>query len=114
LRFNWTQDNLPINFISVFVAGFVTEEVQNDNIFKNIKIITTEFIGKDSTGLRFPIKCKYLRINKGINKKVVEIRKNSSVIDSEFQIDIQVDGGGGGGGGNDDDGVQPCYALTQP
>jgi uncharacterized membrane protein len=111
---NSRYSNLPINFISVFVAGFVTEEVQNYNIFKNIKIVTTEFIGKDSTGIRFPIKCKYLRINKGINKKVVEIRKNSSVIDSEFQIDIQVDGGGGGGGGNDDDGVQPRYALTQP
>jgi hypothetical protein len=39
-----TQDNLPASSILVFIVGFVSEEVQDDNTFKNIKIITTEFI----------------------------------------------------------------------
>ncbi|GET00705.1 hypothetical protein GLOIN_2v1779967 [Rhizophagus clarus] len=59
--------------ISVFITGFVVDQVQNDdNIFESIKIITTEFA-------------------------VIKVKKNSSImiigeltpVDSEFKVEIQ-------------------------
>src|SRR6266498_1797127 len=94
---NLNQDNLLASSIIVFIIGFVMEEIQNDNKFKSIKVITNKFIGKDGTGRKFSIKCRYLRSDERINKKIIKIRKNSSIIitgeliliNSEFQVDIQ-------------------------
>jgi|SRR6266542_3031841 len=90
------QNNLPASSITVFIMRFITEEIQNDNKFKSIKIITNKFIKKGDTAKKFPIRCRYLRSNKKIDKKVIKIRKNSSVIitgelifiNSEFQVNI--------------------------
>ncbi|CAB5358364.1 unnamed protein product [Rhizophagus irregularis] len=39
-----SKDNLPTSSVSVFITGFVVDQVQNDdNIFRSIKIITSEF-----------------------------------------------------------------------
>ena len=91
------QDNLPASSITVIIIGFITEDTQNDNTFKSIKVITNEFIGGGSAGKKFSIKCRYLRSDERIDKKIIKIRKNSSVmitgeltlVNSEFQIDIQ-------------------------
>src|SRR6266540_4780120 len=91
------QDNLPASSITVFIIGFVIKEIQNDNKLKSIKVITNKFIEKGSTGRKFSIKCRYLRSDERINKKIIKIRKNSSImiigelifINSEFQVDIQ-------------------------
>ncbi len=74
------QNNLPASSITVFITGFIIEEIQNDNKFKIIKIITNEFIEKNGTAKKFPIRCRYLRSDKRIDKKVIKIRKNSSVM----------------------------------
>lgn len=92
-----SKESLPASSISVFIIGFVQEEVQDDDTFKNIKIVTTEFIGKHRAGKKFTMKCRYLKKDERINNKVVKTRKNSSVmvtgelvlINSEFQVDIQ-------------------------
>src|ERR1044072_8411010 len=89
------QDNLPASSITVIITGFITEDTQNNNTFKSIKVITNEFIGGGSAGKKF-IKCRYLRSDERIDKKIIKIKKNSSVmitgeltfINSEFQIDI--------------------------
>jgi len=94
MKFN--QDNLPASSITVFITGFIIEEIQNDNKFKSIKVITNEFIEKDDIAKKFPIRCRNLRSDERIDKKVIKIRKNSSVmitgelilINSEFQVDI--------------------------
>src|ERR1043165_963480 len=91
------QDNLPASSITVIITGFITEDTQNDNTFKSIKVITNEFIGGGSAGKKFSIKCRYLRSDERIDKKIIKIRKNSSMmitgelvlINSEFQVDIQ-------------------------
>ena len=95
MKFN--QDNLPASSITVFIMGFIIEKTQNNNKFKRIKIITNEFIGKGDTGRKFFIKCRYLRSDERIDKKIIKIRKNLSImitgklilINSEFQVDIQ-------------------------
>ena len=94
---NLTQENLPPSSISVFLTGFVAEQVQNENnLFKFIKLAVTEFVGGVNTGKKFLIKCRYLKSER-INKKIMKTRKNSSVfitgelisVESEFQVDIQ-------------------------
>ena len=41
-----TKDNLPVSSISVFLIGYVTEQVQDDdNLFKSIKLTVSEFVG---------------------------------------------------------------------
>jgi len=60
--------------------GFIIEKTQNNNKFKRIKIITNEFIGKGDIAKKFPIRCRYLRSDKRIDKKVIKIRKNSNVM----------------------------------
>jgi len=95
---NLTQENLPPSSISVFLTGFVAEQVQNENnLFKFIKLAVTEFVGGVNTGKKFLIKCRYLKSDERINKKIMKTRKNSSVlitgelicIESEFQVEIQ-------------------------
>jgi len=95
---NLTQENLPPSSISVFLTGFVAEQVQNENnLFKFIKLAVTEFVGSVNTGKKFLIKCRYLKSDERINKKMMKTRKNSSVlitgelisVESEFQVDIQ-------------------------
>lgn len=91
------KENLPISSISVFITGFIAEQVQSDNMFKSIKIAVTEFIGGSNAGRKFYIKCRYMKSDERIDKKVSAARKNSSVmivgelilINSEFQVDIQ-------------------------
>ena len=68
-----------VSSISVFITGFVVEHIQNDNIFKGIKTITTEFTGGGNTGKKFYIKCRYLRSDERIDKKVSKTRKNLSI-----------------------------------
>jgi hypothetical protein len=92
-----TKDNLPISSISVFITGFFIEHIQNDNVFKGIKIAVNEFTGGGNTGKKFYIKCRYLKTDIRIDVKVQKIRKNSSVlvvgelvlIGTEFQVEIQ-------------------------
>src|SRR6266542_3274377 len=91
------HNNLPASSISVFISGIVAEEIQSDNMFKYIKIVTTEFTGKGSPGIKFNIKCRFLKSDERIDKKVIKTRKNSNVMitgelilaDSEYQVDIQ-------------------------
>src|SRR6266542_841410 len=93
-----TKDNLPVSLISVFLIGYVTEQVQDDdNLFKSIKLTVSEFVGGGSMANKFFIKCRYLKADERIDNKVKKIRKNSSVmnvlremifIDSEFQVEI--------------------------
>ncbi|CAB4414360.1 unnamed protein product [Rhizophagus irregularis] len=91
-----SKDNLPTSSVSVFITGFVVDQVQNDdNIFKSIKIITSEFAGNNTN--KFYIKCRYLKTDERIEKKATKMRKNSSVmitgeltlVNSEFKIEIQ-------------------------
>jgi hypothetical protein len=69
-------------------------------LFKHIIIATTEYTGGGggNTGKIFHIKCRYLKTDDRINKKVIKIRRNSHVLitgelvlinNSEFQVDIQ-------------------------
>ena len=74
------QDNLLASSITVFIIGFVIKEIQNDNKFKSIKVIINEFIEKGNTGRKFSIKCRYLRSDERIDKKIIKIRKNSSIM----------------------------------
>src|SRR6266542_530802 len=91
------QNNLPASSITVFIIEFIMEEIQNNNKFKNIKIITNKFIKKGDIRRKFSIKCRYLKSDERIDKKIIKIRKNSSImitgelilINSEFQVDIQ-------------------------
>ncbi|PKY62341.1 hypothetical protein RhiirA4_526547 [Rhizophagus irregularis] len=74
-----SKDNLPTSSVSVFITGFVVDQVQNDdNIFKSIKIITSEFAGNNTN--KFYIKCRYLKTDERIEKKATKMRKNSSVM----------------------------------
>ena len=93
-----TKDNLPASSISVFITGFVVDQAQNDdNIFKSIKIVTTEFVGGSNLGKKFYIKCRYLKTDERIEKKVAKVRKHSTImitgelvlVDSEFKVEIQ-------------------------
>jgi hypothetical protein len=95
---NITKDNLPASAISVFITGFIVEQVQHDDdTFKSIKVVTTEYAGSNSTGKKFYIRCKYLKMDERIENKVGKVRKNSNVmivgelslINSEFKIEIQ-------------------------
>ena len=97
MKLNW--DNLPISSISVFLTGFVTEQVQNDHnvLFKSIKITVTEFTRSGSAREKFLVKCRYLKLDQRIDKKIIKTQKNSNImvigkltqVDSEFQVDIQ-------------------------
>ena len=79
-----SKDNLPVSSISVFLTGFVAEiePVQNDNLFKIIKLNVTEFAGSSQggpTGKTFYIKCKYLKSAiEFISKKNLDV-PNSSI-----------------------------------
>jgi hypothetical protein len=95
-----TRDTLPVSSISVFITGFVAGEtgtIQSDNMFKYVNIATTEFTGKGNAADKFNIKCRYLKTDERIDKKVIKTRKNSNVmvtgelilVSSEFQVDIQ-------------------------
>lgn len=92
-----TKEHLPVSSISVFIVGFVVEQVKSDNIFKSIRVAVTEFIGGGNAGKKFYIKCRYIKSDERIDKKVSVARKNSNVMisgelildDSEFQVDIQ-------------------------
>src|ERR1044071_2605761 len=96
---NLTKDTLPISSISVFITGFVKEQVKvENNLFKYIKITASEFVGGGSNlGKKFIIKCRYLIADERIDRKVSKTRKNSCLmvigelifVDSEFLIDIQ-------------------------
>jgi hypothetical protein len=66
------QDNVLASSITVFITGFIAEEIQNDNKFKSIKIITNEFIGRGGTAKKFSIKCRYLRSDERIDKKIIK------------------------------------------
>ncbi len=87
-----------ISSISMFVTGFAVELVQDndDKLFKSIKIIITEFIRNGSSGKKFHVKCRYLKSDKRIHKKLTRVRKSSNLmntgelvhIESEFKIDI--------------------------
>jgi len=92
-------EKLPISSISVFVTGFAAESVQDDNdeLFKSIRIIVTEFIRNGGSGKKFHVKCRYLKSDERIHKKLTRVRKSSNLmitgelihIESEFKIDIQ-------------------------
>jgi hypothetical protein len=93
-----TKDDLPVSSISVFVTGFVVDPVQNEEEnFRSIKIVVTEFVGGVNTGKKFYIKCRYLKTDERIEIKTNKLRKNSnimitgelSLIGSEFKIEIQ-------------------------
>lgn len=93
-----TKDDLPASSISVFIIGFVAEQVQNDDdIFKSMKVVTSEFVGGNNAGKKFYIRCRYLKTDERIEKKVAKMRRNSSImvtgeltlIDSEFKVEIQ-------------------------
>ena len=96
---NLTKDTLPISSTSVFITGFVKEQVKvENNLFKYIKITASEFVGGGSNlGKKFIIKCRYLIADERIDRKVSKTRKNSCLmvigelifVDSEFLIDIQ-------------------------
>ncbi|CAG8708418.1 1403_t:CDS:2, partial [Funneliformis caledonium] len=75
------QENLPISSISTFVMGFATEPVQSDDeLFKSIKILVTEFIKDKSSGKKFLIKCRYLKSDERIDKKLVRAKKSSNLM----------------------------------
>jgi hypothetical protein len=96
---NLPKDNLPVSSISVFVTGFVKEQVKIENdLFKYIKITVNEFVGGgNNLGKKFVVKCRYLIADERIDKKVAKSRRNSCLmiigelnfVDSEFLIDIQ-------------------------
>ncbi|CAG8554221.1 2311_t:CDS:2 [Funneliformis caledonium] len=53
------------------IYRFATEPVQSDNeLFKSIKILVTEFIKGGSSGKKFLIKCRYLKSDERIDKKL--------------------------------------------
>ena len=73
---NLTQENLPPSSISVFLTCFAAEKVQNENnLFKFIKLAVTEFVGGVNTGKKFLIKCRYLKSDERINKKIMKTRR---------------------------------------
>ncbi|CAG8769672.1 12969_t:CDS:1, partial [Funneliformis caledonium] len=75
------QENLPISSISTFVTGFATEPVQSDDeLFKSIKILVTKFIKGGSSGKKLLIKCRYLKSDERIDKKLVRARKSSNLM----------------------------------
>jgi hypothetical protein len=93
-----TKENLPVSSISVFVTGFIKEQVKHENeIFKTVKITVNEFVGGGTGGRNFVVKCRYLKTDQRIDRKVIKTRKNSclmvtgelSFVDTEFLIDIQ-------------------------
>jgi hypothetical protein len=93
-----TKVNLPVSSISVFVTGFIKEQVKHENeIFKTVKITVNEFVGGGTGGRNFVVKCRYLKTDQRIDRKVIKTRKNSclmvtgelSFVDTEFLIDIQ-------------------------
>ena len=96
---NLAKEKLPISSISVFVTGFIKEQVKiENNLFKYFKITVSEFIGgNNNLGKNFVIKCRYLILDERIDKKVKSTRRNSCLmiigelvlVDSEFLIDIQ-------------------------
>jgi hypothetical protein len=96
---NLTKSKLPVSSISIFVTGFVKESVnkEDDGLFNSIKVTVDEFMGGGSTMKKFVIKCRYLKTDERIDKKVTRARRNSFLmiigelilIDPEFQIDIQ-------------------------
>ena len=49
------QESLAISSISVFLTGFVSEQIQSDNnnLFKSIKLNVNEFTRSGSTGKKF-------------------------------------------------------------
>ena len=78
----------------LFFSGF--EQLKNeDNLFKCIKLTTTEYAGSNNSTKKFQIKCRYLESDKRIDRKMIKVRKNSCVmiigelifINSEFQIE---------------------------
>jgi len=88
-----TEKNLPVSSILTFVIGFVVKAVQADSdLFKNIRLVINEFVKDGSSGKKFHIKCRYLKFDKKIDKKLARIRKSSNLmiteeliyIDSEF------------------------------
>ena len=94
------KETLPVSSISVFVTGFVKEQVKIENeLFKYFKITVSEFIGGSGSNLgkSFIVKCRYLIQDVRIDKKVKSTRRNSCFmiigelvfIDSEFLIEIQ-------------------------
>lgn len=96
---NLAKEKLPVSSISVFVTGFIKEQVKiENNLFKYFKITVSEFIGgNNNLGKNFVIKCRYLILDERIDKKLKSTRKNSCLmivgelvfVDSEFLIDIQ-------------------------
>ena len=70
------KDNLPVSSISVFLIGYVTEQVQdNDNLFKSIKLTVSEFVGEQSMVNKFFVKCIYLKVDERIDNKVKKLEK---------------------------------------
>jgi len=71
-------------------------KIENDS-FKCIKLNVIEYAGSGSLGKKFCVKCRYLKTDARIDKKIMKARRNSCVmitgelicINSEFQIDIQ-------------------------
>ncbi|CAI2177200.1 8877_t:CDS:2, partial [Funneliformis geosporum] len=71
--------------------------VNADTMFKSIKIFVNEFTKDTSSGKKFQIKCRYLKSDERINKKLIKARRSSNLlitgkliqVDSEFQVDIQ-------------------------
>ena len=75
------QENLPISSISVFVTGFAAEPVQSDdNLFKSIKIVVSEYTRGGNSGKKFHIKCRYLKSDERIDKKLARARKSSNLM----------------------------------
>lgn len=71
-----TKDNLPVSSISVFLIGYVTEQVQDDdNLFKSIKLTVSEFVGDWSMVNKFFVKCIYLKVDERIDNKVKKLEK---------------------------------------
>ena len=74
---NDKKENLPPRSISVFVTGFVAEQIKIENNFKYIKISVIEYVGSGGSGKKFFIRCRYLTTDGRIDKKIVKTRKNS-------------------------------------
>ena len=74
---NLTKDKLPISSISVFITGFVKEQVKvENNLFKYIKITVSEFVGGGSNlGKKFVIKCRYLITDERIDRKYQKLEE---------------------------------------
>jgi len=74
------SEKLSINSISIFIISFATESVQDDDdeLFKSIKIVITEFIRNEGSGKKFHVKCRYLKSDERIHKKFTKVRKSSN------------------------------------